>query len=174
MLRSRFVRHGLAFVGLILSAALAHAEPAAQGVGVAIMDFAYVDTSGEPTDQAAAHQRRLQALMAALRRDFTTDKRFHLVPVSCSPAPCAGDGPTPSDLLRDAKDAGARFLVIGGIHKQSTLIQWAQVQAIDIAADRVVLNRLFTFRGDSDEAWDRAETFMSRETRSALATPDHP
>ena len=64
--------------------------------------------------------------------------------------------------------------MIGGIHKQSTLIQWAKVQAIDIAADRVLLNRLFTFRGDSDEAWDRAETFMSRETRSALATPDHP
>jgi hypothetical protein len=29
--------------------------------------------------------------------------------------------------------------------------------------------RLFTFRGDSDEAWNRAEAFMSRDLRAALA-----
>ena len=61
--------------------------------------------------------------------------------------------------------------MIGGIHKMSTLVQWAKVEIIDIAANRVVFDRLFSFRGDSDEAWKRAEAFVSREIREALATP---
>ena len=144
------------------------------GIGIAIVDFTYVDTSDEPTDQTAAHQRRLQALMTALRRDVAADGRFHLVTASCKPAPCAEDGPAAPDLLRAAAEAGATILVVGGIHKQSTLVQWAKVDAIDIAANRVVYDRLFTFRGDSDEAWNRAETFVSQEIRAALATPGNP
>ncbi len=112
--------------------------------------------------------------MTALRRDFAADGRFRLVPVSCGPTPCSDDGPAPADLLHAASDAGAKILVIGGIHKLSTLVQWAKVDAIDVAADRVVLDRLFTFRGDSDEAWERAEAFVSQDIRAALARPSHP
>jgi hypothetical protein len=174
MLRTRFAARALALLGLVLGPGLACADsgdPTAQGVGIAIVDFAYVDTSGEPTDQTAAHQRRLQAFMAALRRDFAADGQFRLVAVSCGSVPCATDGVAPADLRRAASQAGAKILVLGGIHKLSTLVQWAKVEAIDIAADRVVFDRLFTFRGDSDEAWDRAETFVSRDVRAALAAP---
>ena len=172
MPRSRFALRLVPFIGLMLSLGIARAEPAppaAQGVGLAIADFAYVDTSGEPADQAAAHQQRLQALMSALRQDFTADTQFHLVPVSCAAASCTVAGPTPPDLLRAAADAGAKILVVGGIHKESTLVQWAKVQAIDVDANRVIFDKLFTFRGDSDEAWQRAEVFISRELRVALS-----
>jgi hypothetical protein len=172
MLRNRFASCALVAFGLILGPRIAGAEsdaPVAQSVGLAIVDFAYVDTSGELTDQTAAHQRRLQAFMTALRRDFAEHGQFHLVPVSCDGGPCTLDGPPPTDLVRAARDAGAKILVIGGIHKMSTLVQWAKVAAIDIAADRVVAERRFTFRGDSDDAWDRAEIFVSREIRTALA-----
>jgi hypothetical protein len=77
----------------------------------------------------------------------------------------------PADLFRAGSEAGAKILVIGGIHKQSTLVQWAKVEAIDIAANRVVFDRLYTFRGDNDEAWRRAQVFMSRDIRAALAAP---
>ncbi len=174
MSRSRIAFRILSLVGLVLSPGFAGADsgaPVAPGMGIAIVDFAYVDTSNEPADQAVAHQRRLQGFMAALRRDFGTDGPFHLVPVSCRPVSCADDRASPAELVRAATDAGAGILVVGGIHKQSTLIQWAKVEAIDIAANRVILDKLFTFRGDSDEAWDRAEAFVFREIRTAMATP---
>jgi hypothetical protein len=174
MLRSRFASRILALIGLVLGPAPAHADSGASvnpGVGLAVVDFAYVDTSGEPTDQAAVHRQRLQAFRTALRQDLLADGRFHLVPVSCGAVPCTADGVAPADLLRAASDAGAKILVIGGIHKMSTLVQWAKVEAIDIDANRVVFDRLFTFRGDSDEAWDRAEVFVFREIRAALSAP---
>ena len=59
--------------------------------------------------------------------------------------------------------------VIGGVHKLSTLVQWIKVDVIEVAANRVVLDRRISFRGDSDEAWERAQGFVSREIRGALA-----
>lgn len=141
---------------LILSALLvvlpavsspAGAEPA---IGVAMDDFSYTDTSAEPADQTAAHERRLAEFMAALRRDIGADQRYRLVP--------------------SAQD-GAAFKVIGGIQKTSTLVQWAKVAVIDANAKKIVMDKLYTFRGDNDEAWERAEMFVSREIMTALARP---
>ena len=65
--------------------------------------------------------------------------------------------------LAAAREAGADILLIGGVHKMSTLVQWAKVQAIDAATGQIALDKLFTFRGDTDEAWRRAEAFISNE-----------
>jgi hypothetical protein len=158
----------LTVTGSLLVPVLALAETSRAQIALAVADFSFLDTAGEPTDQAAAHARRLADFMTALRRDLVADGRFRLVHA-------ARADETPEVLVGAAKAAGADFLVVGGIHKQSTLVQWAKVDAIDLAADRSVLSKLFTFRGDSDEAWIRAETFVAREVRSALgevgATP---
>ncbi|WP_027576537.1 DUF3280 domain-containing protein [Bradyrhizobium sp. WSM1743] len=139
---------------LILSALLlfvfSSPADAAAAIGVAMDDFSYTDTSAEPTNQTAAHERRLAAFMAALRRDIGADPRYRLVP--------------------SAQD-GAAFKVIGGIQKTSTLVQWAKVAVIDVGAKRLVLDKLYSFRGDNDEAWERAEVFVSREVMAALGTP---
>ncbi len=84
-------------------------------------DFSYTDTSGEPTNQIAAHERRLQAFMAALRRDIGEGGRYRLVP--------------------SAQD-GAAFKVIGGIQKTSTLVQWAKVAVIDVGAKSEIYRML--------------------------------
>jgi hypothetical protein len=171
MHQSRFVLPALSLIALGFGLTFAWANSSAvtaPSVRLAIVDFVYLDTSGELSDQAAPHRRRLQAFMAALRQDFTADERFHLVTLSCGPAPCNNDTPV-ADLHRAVSDAGANILVTGGIHKQSTLVQWAKVTAIAIDANRVVLEKLFTFRGDSDEAWGRAESFISQDIRNALA-----
>ena len=55
------------------------------------------------------------------------------------------------------------MLLIGGIQKMSTLVQWVKVQTIDIEANRMVLDKLLTFRGDTHEAWQHAEAFVARE-----------
>lgn len=123
---------------------------AAAAIGVAMDDFSYTDTSAEPTNQTAAHERRLAAFMAALRRDIEEGGRYHLVP---------------------AAQDGAAYKVIGGVQKTSTLVQWAKVAVIDIGAKKLVMDKLYTFRGDNDESWARAEIFVSREVMAALATP---
>ncbi|MES1149527.1 MAG: DUF2380 domain-containing protein, partial [Bradyrhizobium guangdongense] len=63
----------------------------------------------------------------------------------------------------------AKVLIVGGIHKVSTLVQWARAVAIDLSTNRVLFSKLFTFRGDDDEAWQRAEAFVSQDVRAALA-----
>lgn len=143
-------------IRLILSAFLlvlpAASSPAGAeaAIGVAMDDFSYTDTSAEPANQTAAHERRLQAFMAALRRDIGEGGRYQLVP--------------------SAQD-GAAFKVIGGIQKTSTLVQWAKVAVIDVGAKKLVMDKLYTFRGDNDESWERAEIFVSREVMAALGTP---
>ena len=165
------VSSALALFCLFLGSGLACAEsgtPLVQGVGLAIEDFSYFDTSGEPGDQVAAHRKRLQDFMTALRRDVEADQsQYHLVPSSCAP-PCVEEGPITADLLHAKSQTGARILIVGGIHKLSTLVQWAKVAAIDVETNRVIFDKLFTFRGDSDEAWNWAEAFVSREIRAAL------
>jgi hypothetical protein len=130
---------------------LPHAPAAAEAaIGVAVDNFSYADTSAEPVNQTAAHERRLSAFMAALRRDIEEGGRYRMVP--------------------SAQD-GAAYKVIGGIQKTSTLVQWAKVAVIDVGAKKLVMDKLYTFRGDNDESWERAEMFVSREVMAALARP---
>lgn len=172
MFRSRLL-HVLTATALALGYGLAASHPAVategEPVAVTIDDFSYHDTSGEPTDQAAAHQRRLQAFMTKLRGDIEADRRFHLVTF-----PKASDGAAIDDQLHAASQAGADILIVGRIQKMSTLIQWAKATAIDVASRRVLCEKLFTFRGDSDEAWRRAETFVSQEISAALESAPRP
>jgi hypothetical protein len=138
----------LASIWLFCGLAPAHCgEAATVAVNVTIEDFSYLDTSGEPIDQSAAHKMRLQAFMTALRHDIEADNRYRL-------------------------QAGANIQVIGAIQKKSTLVQWARVRAIDIAANRIVLEKVYTFRGDTDQAWQRAEAFVSEDIRGALVPPE--
>jgi hypothetical protein len=164
--------HALAATAVLLAfspTAVLPATPDGETEAIAVDDFSYLDTSNEPIDQTAVHQRRLEAFMAALRSELIADSRFRLVYSSCAPA-CADDGPALAERLRAAAKDGAKILIIGNIHKMSTLVQWAQLAAIDTASNRVVLRKLFTFRGDSDEAWQRAEAFVSEEVRASLAS----
>ena len=76
-----------------------------------------------------------------------------------------------TDLLAAAREAGADILLIGGVHKMSTLVQNAKVEAIDARTGRVMFEKLFTFRGDTDEAWRRAEIFIANEIAGISSQP---
>ncbi len=151
MNRTRFALHLLALVALLLRCSPASSDDGTpRRLGVSIEHFSYRDTSGEPVDQAAVHDRRLRAFMAALRGDVEADRRLRLAP---------------------AAQADARFRVVGGIQKTSTLVQWAKVAVIDAGTGKVVFDKLYTFRGDNDAAWQHAEAFVSRDVIAALAEP---
>ena len=173
-MRHASLLHALAkaglFTGLFLGSGLisiAYAANADDALAVSVDDFKYRDTSNEPTDQTAVHEKRLRAFMAALRDDVTADRRFELVPSSCAPN-CPTEGPALGDRLRAASQAGTQILIIGIVHKVSTLVQGVRTAAIDTTSQRVVFEKFFTFRGDNDEAWQRAERFVSEEVRDRL------
>lgn len=162
--------HAVTTVGLFLGSSLisdASAATADHALTVSVDDFIYIDTSNEPTDQTAAHEKRLQAFMTALRDDVTADRRFELVPSSCA-SNCPTDGPALRDRLRAASQAGTQILIIGTVHKVSTLVQVAGTAAIDATSQRVLFRKYFQFRGDNDEAWQRAQRFVSEEVRDRL------
>ena len=71
-------------------------------------------------------------------------------------------------LVDSARQAGAKLVIFGGMHKMSTLVQWAKLQALDLQSDKIVFDKLITFRGDNDESWRQAESFVAREL---IATP---
>jgi hypothetical protein len=46
-------------------------------------------------------------------------------------------------------------------------VQWARAQVIDVAAERLAFDRLLSFRGDNDKAWQRTEAFLVNELLAA-------
>jgi len=127
---------------------------------LAIVEFNYSDTSGEPANQLALHQAWLAAFMQSIRDDLTRGGKYRLVTLACGAAPCSITQTPSAEIIDKARAAGARLLLFGGIHKMSTLIQWAKVQAVDLKTEKLVFDRLLTFRGDTEEAWRRAEAFV--------------
>jgi hypothetical protein len=136
-------------------------------IAIARVDFNYVDTSGEVLDQRAEHEVRLSVFMSALKDDLAADGKFRILVPACRPDPCSRS--SGSELLKAANAAGADFLIVGGIHKMSTLVQWAKAEVIDLRSGQIAFDKLFTFRGDTDQAWRRAEEFISKEL-TTLAT----
>jgi len=130
---------------------------------IAVAEIEYLDTSGEVVDQSADHLRRLRQFEASMRSDLAASGTLGSVVLDCPPNACSVGDIHADQLLAKAQAAGAAYLLIGSVHKMSTLVQWAKFGLIDVKAGTMVLDRLVTFRGDSDEAWRRAETFMVRD-----------
>jgi hypothetical protein len=145
-----------------------------QGTAIAVIDFDYVDTSGEARDQRKEHEVRLEAFMRGLRDDLGKRGGFRIATPACTPNPCSLEGSAVGDVLAAAREAGADIMLIGGVHKMSTLVQWAKVQAIETRTQRVMFDKLFTFRGDTDDAWRRAEAFIADEIAAVSAQPVAP
>ena len=124
-----------------------------------------VKCSEDGTDQTVA--LKCDCGHDQLLDDVTADRRFKLVPSSSAPN-CPTEGPALRDRLRAASQTGAQIVIIGYVHKMSTLVQLAQTAAIDTSSQRVVFRKFFSFRGDNDEAWQRAERFVSEEIRDQL------
>jgi hypothetical protein len=105
----------------------------------------------------------LQEFARAIRKDLEQSGRFRVVPLTCPPTPCSITASEPAQLLGAARQAGARLLLFGGIHKMSTLVQWAKAQVIDVQTEQLVFDRLMTFRGDDVNAWQHAEAFLLKD-----------
>ena len=153
-------------VVLALVAAISCASPGAAQAEVpilAVAEIQYSDTSGEVIDQSADHFRRLREFEASLRTDLAATGKVQNAALDCPPNACSIGEIELVQLLDKAQAAGAGYLLISSFHKVSTLVQWAKFDIIDVKTHNVVVNRLVTFRGDGDEAWRHAETFIVRQ-----------
>ncbi len=130
---------------------------------VALADFSYKDTSGEVRDQTQEHRARLDMLNRLFRENLANGGKFSVIEFSCESSQCVvEDGVAPPALAESAAKAGARYLVVGGVQKMSTLVQWGRVVVLDLKERNALLDRLYTFRGDTDDAWRHAALFALR------------
>ncbi|MDE1148101.1 MAG: DUF2380 domain-containing protein [Azospirillaceae bacterium] len=135
-------------------------------VTIAVADFDFIDSSGEAKDQQAAHDARLAGLSQGLRADLGAAARYRVVPLACALPDCR-DG-DPAALADGARRAGARLLLLGAVHKTSTLLLSTKLQLLDLQANKLVFDRFLSFRGDNDEAWRRMEHFIARDLAQAV------
>jgi TolB-like protein len=149
---------------LLLHASQAHAESPT----VAVADFDYVDSSGEPSDQQAAHAQRLNALKAEIIASLTHSGDFAGVALNCAKPPCSAGNLDQDDISKSARAQNAQFVVFGGVHKISTLIQWGQVEVMNTATGKAAASRTVTFRGDSDDAWRHAADYVGELVVAAI------
>ena len=157
----RLVAFGLACACFPLMAHSGRAQIAAPSLAVIELD--YIDTSGEVLDQRADHARRLNDFAESLRDDLGMSGKFRIVAFDCLPASCPRSTTPPAELAAQAEKAGAAYVLFGGIHKESMLIQWAKIEILDVGKQKIVFDRLLSFRGDDDTAWRRAERFLARD-----------
>jgi hypothetical protein len=129
---------------------------------VALGGFSYTDTSGEPRNQAADHETWLAMFGRLLRGEIEKAGKFAIAEMQCSAPECqVAEGVAPEGLVAAAEKAGARYLVFGGVQKTSTLVQWARLSVLDLRSRKIVVDRLFSFRGDNEDAWRHAAVYVS-------------
>lgn len=135
---------------------------------IAVADFDYIDTSGEVRDQRKEHQARMAQFAELLRAKLSADGQFQVMPIECAEPPCTPINMQPERFVAASRRTAARYVVYGGIHKTSTLVQWGDVELLDLEANRLLLKRTVTFRGDTDEAFRRAAAFVGDTVKDAM------
>lgn len=138
---------------------------------VAVADFHNLDTSGESSERSVAHAARVQGFSAMISANLASEDAFKIVPIACAPSRCSPDTLSPAEFLQTAHASGARLVIYGRIQKVSTLVQMGVVQALDLTTGELVLNQHITFRGDDDEAFQRAANFVSAYLKKLSFSP---
>jgi hypothetical protein len=143
-------------------------------VALAVAEFDYADSSGEATDQSEAHAGRLQDFARLIRHELSASGKYQIVTIACPQSHCSAGTMDAGSLTDAARRSGARLLLYGGIHKMSTLVQFGKAQIVDLETDKLVFDRTITFRGDNDEAWQRAGEFLAEDLLSKGPAPAQP
>jgi hypothetical protein len=150
---------------------LPSASPAAAPIAVAVADFDYFDTSGEVADQSAEHRARVASFATLLRDQLAALGDYRVVPIECRDPPCTATSLSQEVFIAAARKAGARLVVYGGIRKMSTLVQWGEIQLLDLEAEKLLMRRTVTFRGDNDAAYRHAANFVGEQLKETMPKP---
>jgi len=148
-------------------AALGAVAHAATPAPVVVLEFSYLDTSGEPRDQRAEHSARIKEVRESLGAQLEASGRFRSVPLPDFPTAACPENA--SCLLQEARQAGAELVLTGAVHKISTMASQMWVGMFDANTGERVFYRQMSFRGDTDEAWRRATAYLAREVMRSRA-----
>lgn len=157
----------IAAMMLLLNASATLASEQAP-IPIALVALDYEDTSGEPQDQTEVHKARIEMFMRSLKEDLNRGGHFKTVEMNCGAAACSIEDTDPDELIAAAKQAGAKLMLYGGIHKVSTLIQFAKVQVADVERNEAVMYKSMSFRGDDDRSWLRMQQFLVKQMNEEL------
>ena len=147
-----------------------HADPPK----VAVFDFELVDTSlqGEVNGPRTAEQGRLMRVGDQLRKELTESGKFHLLDIS--PVNAAAHG---SNLqacggcdVQYAERLGADLAITGVVQKVSNLILNINIYVRDVHSGRLVTVASADMRGNTDESWSRAMSYL---VRNRLLAPNY-
>ncbi|WP_190242134.1 DUF2380 domain-containing protein [Bradyrhizobium algeriense] len=146
-------------------------SPAAAPIAVAVADFDYFDASGEVADQSAEHLARVASFAKLLRDNLAAQGDYRVVTIECRDQPCTATRMSQDVFIAAARRAGARLVVYGGIRKMSTLVQWGEIQLLDLEAEKLLMQRTVTFRGDNDAAYRHAANFVGDQLKETMPKP---
>jgi hypothetical protein len=149
-----------ALVGVSALASIAVADTV-EPLTLAVANFDFRDTSGEVEDQTAEHEARLTAFVLTVREKLTERSKISIISLACQNEQCTPREPGIAELSKQAKMAGANYLLIGEVHKMSTLVGWAKYALLDLNTNKPTCDRFISYRGDTDESWNRAAIFVA-------------
>jgi hypothetical protein len=167
-MRARFILAALMLT--LMASAPVHADPPK----VAVFDFELVDTSlqGEVNGPRTDEQDRLMRAGDQLRKGLAESGKFHLVDIS--PVNAAAHA---SNLqacggcdVQFAQKLGADLAITGVVQKVSNLILNINIYVRDVPSGGVVAVMSADMRGNTDESWSRAMSYL---VRNRLLAPNY-
>ena len=154
----------------LMISAPAHADPPK----VAVFDFELIDTSlqGEVDGPRADEHDRLMRVGDQLRKALTESGKFHVLDIASVNAAAHG-----SNLqacggcdVQYAQQLGADLAITGTVQKVSNLILNINVYLRDVPTGRLITAMSVDFRGNTDESWSRATSYL---VRNRLLAPNY-
>jgi Protein of unknown function (DUF2380) len=157
-------------VAALLVSPQARAEPPK----LAIFDVELLDTSleGEMKGPQADEHKRLILISDQLRRQMAESGKYRLLDIA--PVKAAAEG---SNLqacggcdVQYADKIGADLVITGVINKVSTLILNLTIFVRDVHTGQLITAMNADFRGNTDESWTRATSYL---VRNRLLAPNY-
>jgi len=162
-------------LGLVIALMLAISWPAAaEPSKVAVFDFELLDTSlqGAVKGPQADEQRRLKDVTEQLRKGLTQSGNF--VVLDIAPVNAAAQTSNLQSCggcdVEYAQKLGADLSITGLVQKVSALILNMNIYLRDVHTGKLITAMSADFRGNTDESWSRAMSYL---IRNRLLAPNY-
>ena len=162
-------------LGLVIALMLAISWPAAaEPSKVAVFDFELLDTSlqGAVKGPQADEQRRLKDVTEQLRKGLTQSGNF--VVLDIAPVNAAAQTSNLQSCggcdVEYAQKLGADLSITGLVQKVSALILNLNIYLRDVHTGKLITAMSADFRGNTDESWSRAMSYL---IRNRLLAPNY-
>ena len=140
-----------------------------------VLPLEIADTSGETPSRAKELEDRLTTLTLYLSRELGAHGLYAVIdPISIGSEIDKVRATQPLDRCNGCERDLARLVhadrvLIGAVDKVSTLIGSLRLRIVDVATGQSIFSRVLGFRGDTDEAWQRAARFFVRDLEATAA-----